>query len=214
MCATSVHLQNRFSVGLTGGIGSGKTTVANMFAARGAAIIDTDLIAHRVTAASGLALKDIQEQFGESFVKPDGAMDRAKMRELVFSEPSAKKRLEAILHPLIRIEAERAAAEAEGIYLVFVVPLLVESPTWKQMIARVLVIDCPEEMQISRVMNRSGLDESQVKAIMAAQASRNTRLEAADDVISNDGSSELLEPQIERLHTFYLLQAKYAIDNG
>lgn len=193
----------RFSVGLTGGIGSGKTTVADMLAARGATVIDTDRIAHQLAAPGGLAIPEIRAQFGEAFLAADSAMDRAKMREYVFAEPGAKARLEAILHPLIRIEAERAAEQAQGAYLVFVVPLLVESETWRQRVSRVLVVDCPEQVQIQRVISRSGLSEPQVRAIMAAQASRQERLAAADDVINNDGDTLALVPQVDRLHAFY-----------
>lgn len=193
----------RFSVGLTGGIGSGKTTVANMLEARGAAVIDTDQIAHRLTAPGGAAIPAIHAQFGEAFLTADGAMDRAKVREYVFAEPAAKTHLEAILHPLIRIETERAATDAQGTYLVFVVPLLVESGTWKHRVSRVLVVDCPEQLQIMRVMSRSGLSESQVRAIMASQVSRSDRLAAADDVIFNDGTPLSLEQQVDRLHAFY-----------
>jgi dephospho-CoA kinase len=193
----------RFSVGLTGGIGSGKTTVADMLAARGAAVVDTDLIAHQLTAPCGSAIPEIRAQFGEAFLTVDGAMDRAKMRQYVFAEPSAKARLEAILHPLIRIETERAAEQAQGAYLVFVVPLLVESGTWRQRVSRMLLVDCTEQTQIRRVMSRNGLAESQVRAIMAAQASRQERLEAADDVISNDGDALALIPQVDRIHALY-----------
>ncbi len=193
----------RFSVGLTGGIGSGKTTVADMFAARGAAMVDTDRIAHQLTASRGLAIPEIRAQFGDAFVTADGAMDRARMRAHVFSEPDAKTRLEAILHPLIRIETERAAAQVQGAYLLFVVPLLVESGSWRQRVSRVLVVDCAEETQVRRVMSRSGLAESQVRAIMATQAARSERLTAADDVIDNDGDAMALVPQIDRLHALY-----------
>jgi dephospho-CoA kinase len=198
----------RFSVGLTGGIGSGKTTVADMFAARGAAVIDTDQIAHALTAPGGLAIPDIKAQFGEAFLTPEGAMDRAAMRAYVFQEPAAKARLEAILHPLIRIGTERAAARASGDYLIFAVPLLVESRNWKQRVSRVLVVDCQEETQVRRVISRSGLAESQVRAIMQAQATRAQRLAAADDVIDNDGDAIALVPQVDRLHALYLAAAR------
>lgn len=197
------ELRARFSVGLTGGIGSGKTTVADMFAARGAALVDTDQIAHRLTAPGGAAIPEIHAQFGQAFLTSQGAMDRTKMRAHVFSDPDAKARLEAILHPLIRIETERAAEQAKGAYLVFVVPLLVESGTWKQRVSRVLVVDCQEQTQIWRVTSRSGLPESQIRAIIAAQASRQQRLAAADDVIDNDGDALALLPQVDRLHALY-----------
>jgi dephospho-CoA kinase len=200
-------LKPRFSVGLTGGIGSGKTTVADMLAARGAAVVDTDLIAHQLTMPDGLAIPEIHAQFGAAFLTPDGAMNRARMREYVFAEPDAKVRLEAILHPLIRIETERAAAEAQGDYLIFVVPLLVESRGWKDRVSRVLVVDCQEVTQVRRVMSRSGLTEPQVRAIMAAQVTREERLAAADDVIDNDGEASALIPQVEQLHVRYLTLA-------
>jgi dephospho-CoA kinase len=193
----------KFSVGLTGGIGSGKTTVADMLAARGAAVIDTDQIAHALTAPGGLAIADIRAQFGDAFLTPEGAMDRAKMRAYVFAEPAAKARLEAILHPLIRIETEKAAEAADGAYVVFAVPLLVESGSWKQRVTRVLVVDCAEETQVRRVMSRSGLPEVQIRAIMAAQASRGERLAAADDVIDNDGDAMALVPQVDKIHALY-----------
>lgn len=193
----------KFSIGLTGGIGSGKSTVADMFAARGAALVDTDLIAHQLTMPNGVAIPAIHEQFGAAFLTPDGALDRARMREYIFGNAEAKSRLESILHPLIRVETERAAEAAQGAYLIFVVPLLVESGTWKDRVSRVLVVDCTEETQIRRVMMRNGLPESQVRAIMAAQASRATRLAAADDVIDNDGETLALVPQVDRLHKLY-----------
>jgi dephospho-CoA kinase len=192
-----------FSVGLTGGIGSGKTTVADMFASHGAAVIDTDFIARQLTVAGGSAIAAIRLQFGDSFLNPAGAMDRAKMRDYVFADMAAKARLEAILHPLIRIETERAAMQANGAYLLFVVPLLVESGSWKQRVSRVLVVDCPEQVQVDRVMQRSGLTEEQVRAIMATQAPRAARLAAADDVLLNDGESAALAPQVSRLHALY-----------
>lgn len=192
-----------FSVGLTGGIGSGKTTVANMFAARGASVIDTDQIAHALTRPGGVAIPAIAEQFGKEFIASTGALDRARMREAVFSDATAKLRLEAILHPLIRSECEREAREAPGLYVILVVPLLVESGDWKQRVTRVLVVDCPEQQQIIRVMDRNGLSEAQVRAIMANQATRQQRLAAADDIVPNTGDTAALEPQVERLHQLY-----------
>lgn len=194
---------HRFSVGLTGGIGSGKTTVADMFSVRGAAVIDTDLIAHQLTAPDGAAISGIRSQFGAAFLASDGSMDRAKMRAFVFAEPSARARLEAILHPLIRAETERAAQQAQGEYLMFVVPLLVESGNWHERVSRILVVDCPEELQVRRVMMRSALSAEQVQAIMAAQATRAERLAVADDVVSNDGDALALVPQVDRLHALY-----------
>lgn len=197
-----------FTVGLTGGIGSGKTTVANMFAARGAAVIDTDQIAHELTRPGGIAIPAIAAQFGSDFIASTGALDRARMRDAVFADPAAKHRLEAILHPLIRSECERAAQQAQGPYLILVVPLLVESGNWKQRVSRVLVVDCPEQQQIMRVMDRNGLSEAQVRAIMASQATREQRLAAADDVLSNTEETAALEPQVERLHALYCHMAQ------
>lgn len=201
--AGSTGGKRKFSVGLTGGIGSGKTTVADMLAARGAAVIDTDQIAHALTAPGGPAIPEIRAQFGDAFLTPEGAMDRAKMRAYVFAEPAAKARLESILHPLIRIQTEMAAEAATGLYVVFAVPLLVESGSWKQRVTRVLVVDCDEETQVRRVMSRSGLPEAQIRAIMAAQASRRERLAAADDVIDNGGDVMALVPQVDTIHALY-----------
>lgn len=193
----------RFVVGLTGGIGSGKSLVADLFAERGASIVDTDQIAHNLTGPNGAAMPDILAAFGPHMADGRGAMDRARMRELVFREPAAKRRLEAILHPMIRDATVAAANDATGAYVMLAIPLLVESGTWKQRVNRVLVIDCPESVQVVRVMARNGLDEDQVKAIMAAQVPRAVRLAAADDVIDNGGTIESLLPQVDRLHGFY-----------
>lgn len=200
-------LNERFSVGLTGGIGSGKSLVADMFAERGAAVIDTDSIAHQLTAPAGLAMPIIRSAFGDGFIQPDGALNRAAMRSHVFADPAAKRTLESILHPLIRAEAERAAALAPGSYLIFVVPLLIETGTWKHAVKRVLVVDCPEPLQVARVMQRNALTEAQVYAIMATQASRTARLEHADDVIVNDSDVAALAPQVDRLHARYCAEA-------
>ncbi len=197
-----------FSVGLTGGIGSGKTTVADLFGERGAALIDTDAIAHRLTMPGGAAIDAIRATFGDRFIGADGAMDRARMRAHVFADAAARKRLEAVLHPLIRSETARAAQAARGDYLIFVVPLLVESQQWRTRTSRILVVDCSEEVQIARVMQRNGMTRAQVEAIMAAQATRAERLAAADDVIENNGNAAALLPQIERLHALYLSMAK------
>jgi dephospho-CoA kinase len=193
-----------FAVGLTGGIGSGKSTVADMFAARGATIVDTDLIAHSMTAPQGPAMPAIVAEFGPAFADASGAMDRARMRELVFSDAGAKTRLEAILHPRIRDAALAAGAAATGAYVIYAVPLLIESGTWRARVARVLAVDCEEQVQIARVMARNNLPEAQVRAIMAAQVSRTQRLAAADDVIVNNAGIAELEAQVERLHALYL----------
>jgi len=197
-------MANVFSVGLTGGIGSGKTTVANLFAERGASIIDTDAISHELTASDGLAIPAIRAEFGERFIDATSALERAAMRAQVFADPTAKKRLETILHPLIRQECERAALAAQGPYVMFVVPLLVESDRWRQRVSRILVVDCPEELQIERVMARNAMSREQVIAIMATQASRETRLAFADDVIVNEGSADTLAAEVDRLHDLYV----------
>jgi dephospho-CoA kinase len=196
-----------FSVGLTGGIGCGKTTVADMFGALGASLVDTDAIAPALTAPHGAAMPALLAEFGPGFATPDGALDRAKMRELVFADPGARTRLEAILHPRIREATAAAAALATGPYVIFVVPLLIESGTWAERVTRVLAIDCSEATQVARVMARNQLSEPQVRAIMAAQVTRAERLAKADDVILNDDGIEALAPQVERLHAFYLAQA-------
>ncbi len=192
-----------FTVGLTGGIGCGKSTVADMFGALGASLVDTDAIAHALTAPHGAAMPALLAEFGPGCATPDGALDRARMRALVFSDPSAKARLEAILHPRIREAAHAAAAIASGHYIMFVVPLLVESGGWRERVDRVLVIDCAESTQVARVMARNGLSEEQVRSIMANQAPRAVRLAAADDVIDNNGGIGALAPQIEALHRIY-----------
>jgi dephospho-CoA kinase len=197
-----------FSVGLTGGIGCGKTTVADLFAGLGAAVIDTDAIARSLTAPGGAAMPAILAEFGYDFATPDGALDRAKMRALAFSDPGARARLEAILHPLIREATATAAHTAVGPYVIYVVPLLIESGSWHERVHRVLAIDCPEQLQVARVMARSSLDEAQVRAIMAAQVTRAQRLAGADDVIVNDDGLEALAPQVQRLHAFYLAETE------
>lgn len=197
-----------YVVGLTGGIGSGKSAVADEFAALGAGIVDTDLIAHRLTAPGGLALPALERDFGPGVSGSDGAMDRAAMRARVFADPEARQRLESILHPLIRSEADaQIAALHDAPYVVLVVPLLVESGAYGERYRRLCVVDCPEAVQIERVARRSGLAEEQVRAIMAAQASRQARLAAADDVIDNSGDRAALRPQVEALHRRYLALA-------
>jgi len=177
-------------LGLTGGIGSGKSTVAQMFAARGAAVIDSDAIARSVTAANGSAMPAIAEAFGKEFVTAEGALDRDQMRALVFSDPSAKQRLEAIVHPLVGMATQaqaQAAIQAGHTLLVFDVPLLVESPRWRKLVDKVLVVDCLESTQIARVMARSGLARDAVQNIIRAQATRAQRLAAADITLFNEG---------------------------
>ncbi len=193
----------RFQLGLTGGIGSGKSTVANMLAERGAAIIDADAISRATTAAGGSAMDAVRAQFGPEFIATDGGLDRARMRDLVFKDPTARQRLEAIVHPLVAIETERqaqAAVEQGKRWLVFDVPLLAESARWQGRVDKVLVIDCDPETQVQRVVARNGLSAEEVRRIIAAQTSRDKRLAIADWVIVNDGLSlEALREKVNAL---------------
>lgn len=193
-----------YTVGLTGGIGSGKTTVANLFGASGIALIDADAIAHQITAPGGIAIAPIRTAFGEQALTAEGAMDRDRMRALAFSDDTAKRKLEAILHPLIAAESRRQRAAATSPYVMLVIPLLFESGSWNKRMQRTLLVDCPEEMQISRVMQRSGLSSEQIRAIMAKQMSRAGRLALADDVIDNSGDGSNLAEAVRQLHERYL----------
>jgi len=193
-----------YTVGLTGGIGSGKSAIAGLFARRGVAVVDSDEIARELTRAGGAAIDPIRKAFGPGVLGTDGALDRARMRALAFGPAAERRRLEAILHPLIREESARRLARAGGAYAVLVVPLLVEGGIDRSRYARVVVVDCTEAQQIERVMRRSGLPEQEVRAIMAAQARREERLALADDVIDNSGPVEALEAQVARLHEKYL----------
>jgi dephospho-CoA kinase len=190
-------------IGLTGGIGSGKSTVAALFAGRGATVVDTDEISRSLSAAGGKAMPEIGAAFGPGVIAPDGSLDRAAMRQLAFADEAARARLEAILHPLIRAEAGREIASARGDYVLLAVPLLFESRGQLQQVARTLVVDCPEELQVARTMARSGLSEPEVRAIMAAQWPRWRRLQCADDVVANAGDLDALVPQIEELDRRY-----------
>lgn len=199
-----------FIVGLTGGIGSGKSSAAALFAELGAEVIDTDAIAHQLTTAGGAAIAPIRAAFGDGVITADGALDRVAMRRRVFSDGQAKLALEGILHPLIRNESARRCTASLGPYVVLVVPLLIESGTYRSRCDRVLVVDCSEETQVRRVMARSGLAAEEVRAIMTTQVSRTQRLAAADDVIDNDGDLAALRAQVERLHRLYLAMAAQA----
>lgn len=198
----------RLVVGLTGGIGSGKSAAADAFAKLGATIVDTDAISHELTGPGGAAVAEIQRQFGKAFIDGSGAMNRKRMRDLVFSDAEEKQRLEALLHPLIRAESLRRIEQAAGPYVVHVVPLLVESPGYRERVARVLVVDCPEAIQIARVRQRSGLPEAEVRRIIASQIQRERRLAAADDVIDNSGPIAALQQQVQKLHEKYLALAR------
>lgn len=193
-----------FVVGLTGGIGSGKSAAADAFAALGVSVVDTDAIAHELTAPGGAAMPGLVAAFGAEVAAVDGALDRARMRRLVFADPAARERLEAILHPLIRTLSAERCRLALSPYVILAVPLLVESGTYRERCDRIVAVDCPEGLQICRVMARNGLAEAEVRAIMATQASRDERLAVADDVITNDHDLANLEKQVGELHRKYL----------
>lgn len=193
-----------YLVGLTGGIGSGKSAAAEMFREFGAAVIDTDAIAHELTSAGGGAMAALRATFGREIVAADGALDRATMRTRVFGDAQARQRLEAILHPMIREEVDARITRSNAPYVVLVVPLLVETGFGRRRLARVAVVDCSEETQVARTMARSALPAGQVRAIMAAQATRAQRLDIADDIIPNEGDLAALRQEVERLHRRYL----------
>ncbi len=194
-----------YRVGLTGGIGSGNSAVAALFREQGIAVIDSDAISHQLTQAGGAAIPEICAAFGAPYVEAGGALNRVKMRALVFSDPGARKRLEAILHPQIRAEMlAQAEAAAAPPYLLLVVPLLFEAPNYRELAQRTLVVDCAEETQVARTMQRSALSAAEVRAIMAQQMPRAERLRLADDVIHNDGGMDELRRQVLQLHLAYL----------
>ena len=197
----------RLVVGLTGGIGSGKSMVASRLQALGATVVDTDEISRSLTAAHGEAMPHLKEAFGAAFVTPEGALDREAMRALAFSDAAARARLEAILHPAIRTRADRDLEAATGPYAVVVVPLLFETRGYTDRVDRVLVVDCPEALQRSRTRNRAGLAEEAVDAVMRAQWPRWRRLQCADDVLWNGGTVEEAAAQCEMLHLSYCERA-------
>ena len=201
----------RWVLALTGGIGSGKSAVAQRLGELGAGVVDTDLIAHALTAPNGAAMPALLAAFGPACVQADGAMDRAAMRARVFADPAARQQLEAILHPLIRLHTERALTDCPGDYLVLVVPLLVETGSYLTLADRVLVVDCPVETQRQRVRARNGLPEAQIDAILASQASREARLTHADDIIDNSGDFAALGLQVDVKHSYYLGLAHQAL---
>jgi dephospho-CoA kinase len=188
------------TIGLTGGIGSGKSTVARLLVECGGWLVDTDAIAREVTLPGGAAIPALARQFGPSMIDANGALDRDRMRTLVFADPAAKARLESIVHPLIGLEAMRRAGEADGRPVIFDVPLLAESRHWRARVARVLVVDCGQATQVARVMQRSGWTEDAVRRVIAQQAPRALRRSIADAVIHNDGlSPEALREEVRRL---------------
>jgi dephospho-CoA kinase len=196
-----------FTVGLTGGIGSGKTTISDLFAELGVEVIDTDEIARALTRKGQPAVKTIEAHFGPDMIASDGSLNRDRMRALAFSNPEAREALQRILHPLIREEVQRRLSISASPYALVVVPLLVESGGYG-FADRILVVDCTQAQQIERVSRRSGLSSDQIGAIIATQASRSARLAVADDVILNDGEISALRSRVQQLHEQYLAFAK------
>lgn len=209
MVASSPKLTaRRFTVGLTGGIGSGKSAVADLLAEMGAAVLDADRVSHELTAPGGGAIEPLRAAFGDAMITAQGALDRARMRAAVFADPALRLQLESILHPRVGEVLRERAASVKGSYLVLVVPLLVEGlARWRDYVDRIAVVDCPESLQIERVMRRSGLSAEEVRAIMATQATREARRRAADDLIENSTSLEALRARTRRLHAQYLQMA-------
>lgn len=191
-------------IGLTGGIGSGKSTVAARLVARGAVLVDTDAISRALTASGGAALPAIAAAFGDAAIAADGALDRDHMRQRVFADPEARHRLEAILHPMIGAETQRQAALAAGRTIVFDVPLLTESAHWRARVHKVLVVDCSEATQVARVMRRSGWTQATVERVIGQQATRQARRAIADAVLFNEGLTlEQLDTQVQRLWQYW-----------
>lgn len=190
-------------IGLTGGIGSGKTSVSDIFSELGVPVIDTDLVARQLTARDGAALPEIRSAWGESVMRPDGELDRDALRRRIFAAPEERRRLEAILHPLIRRQVVAELAALDAPYVVVVIPLLVETGNYRELLDRVLVVDCPESLQVERVRARSGLSAEDVSAIISAQADRSSRIAAADDVIANAANSRSLREQVLSLDAKY-----------
>ena len=194
-----------YRIGLTGGIGSGKSTVAALFKEHGVTVIDSDTISHQLTQSGGAAITALRAAFGDSYIDADGALDRPRMRQLVFSDAAAKQHLEAILHPLIRAQMlDQAQTAHSSPYLLLVVPLLFEAADYQALVQRTVVVDCAPVTQVARAMRRSGLNEQEVRAIMAQQITRAERLKRADDIIQNDAGVDTLRLQVERLHRRYL----------
>jgi len=204
MSASGLPVKELLVIGLTGGIGSGKSVATSMFAEHGAGIIDTDQIAHSLTRAGGDAIKPIRDAFGDEFISEDGSIDRSRMRRLIFSDASAKLRLEQILHPLIHTEARARLAHMQNMpYVIIVVPLLPTSPAFLQMVKRILVVDCDVETQISRATKRDHVSAREVQDIISQQTPREERLRLADDVIHNESDLESMAEQVELLHKRY-----------
>lgn len=196
------------TVGLTGGIGSGKSTVANLFSELGVPVIDTDAIAHQLTVVGSAALDEIRGVFGDAVIQPDGSLDRAALRRVVFADTESRHQLEAILHPRIYQEVMQQHARVDAPYVLIAIPLLAEVGGYGDMLDRVLVVDCTEDQQIARAMARSKLSHEAVSAILAAQASRAERLAIADDVIVNTATVEHVREQVVTMNQHYLALAQ------
>ena len=194
---------SKFIIGVTGGIGSGKSTVAGLFAKYGAGVVDTDAISHQLTAPGGAAISAIREKFGEAFINESGGLNRTALRDYVFNHPPARKQLEGIMHGRIRDAVHAALEAASQPYVLLVVPLLIEVGSYRPILSRVLVVDCDEEIQVERAAQRPDMSPESVRAIMAAQTDRKTRLRVADDVIDNNGGFEHLEAEVVRLDRQY-----------
>jgi dephospho-CoA kinase len=193
-----------FKIGLTGGIGSGKTTVTDLFTNHGVPIIDADIIAHQLSQAQQPALTEIRAQFGDPVIHSDGSLNRAYLKQVIFTDPAYKKKLEAILHPLVFAEMSNQIAQLHADYVILCIPLLLETGR-SQFVDRILLIDCPVETQIERVRARDQLSDTTIQAIIDAQTSRSEKLDAADDIINNSGSKILLADQVKKLHNSYYL---------
>ncbi|MCL2829678.1 MAG: dephospho-CoA kinase [Betaproteobacteria bacterium] len=201
-----------FIIGLTGGIGSGKSTVAAGFAALGVEVVDTDAIAHELSTPGGAAIPALRAAFGDRVLRADGGLDRPAMRSLVFSDREARRKLENILHPMIKQEALRRCAAASSPYVLLMAPLLIETGNYRADCRRILVVDCGEAVRRQRVAARDGLSAAEIDAVIASQATRDERLRAADDTIGNEGDRQALEAQISALHRRYLEEA--ALSSG
>src|SRR5262245_42965374 len=202
-----------YRVALTGGIASGKSTVANLFAARGASIVDTDLLAREVVAPGSPLLPRIAEHFGSLVLQKDGSLDRARLRELVFKNPAERQWLEGVTHPAIRELTDSRCETATGPYAIVAIPLLVETRGTHRF-HRVLVVDCDPALQLARLQSRDGMTREQAERMLAAQVSREQRLAVADDVIRNDGDIAALRDQVEKLHLQYSAAAKAQADGS
>jgi dephospho-CoA kinase len=202
-------------IGLTGGIASGKSTVSRLFGALGVPVIDADEVARDVVAPGSLLLQQVFEKFGPQLRRPDGSLDRTGLRRMIFADAGRRRQLEALLHPAISVRTEKMAAQAGGPYQIHVIPLLVETHAGSRF-DRVLVVDCPPALQLARLQARDGCDADQARAMLDAQASRETRLAAADDVIANDGEAAELVPKVAALHQKYqqLAAAEHASTPG